>query len=220
MALIVSCRGHAHMCKAILRRGSEQVAEMCSTSWACLDCESTGTEFRRPTSNLAGVVPGADDCAPCGLNDPATSIGLGMLPFAKLPELPGAPPRTGLYDWTTMPAAHWDAPEVAPATACISGDAYGARGVQIVAPGDEIEATLYVGSNHDGLYRYELACGAESEHGDFAEGAISPWKAPSLAASQGRSDRDVGWSRAETDAYFQSEVRCQGAPCAEMAASA
>ena len=145
---VVLSHGHGHMCKAVVRRGSDKIAEMCSTSWACLDCESTGVLFRQPISNLAGVVPGAEDCAPCGVNDPANNVALGMLPFDKLPELDGAPPRlclydtagapvpcedgrSGAYDWTTMPAAHWDAPEVAPTTACISGDAYGARGVQV-----------------------------------------------------------------------------------------
>ena len=101
--------------------------------------------------------------------------------------------------------------------ACIGGDAYGARGVQIVAPGDEIEATLYVGSNHDGLYR-ELACGAENEHEDFAEVRLAVEGAIAGCVA-GRSDRtSAGVARDRR--LLPIGVRCQGAPCAEMAASA
>ena len=92
--------------------------------------------------------------------------------------------------------------------------------MQVVAPGDEIEATLYVGSNHDGLYRYELACGRRASMRTLQKAPSRRGRRHRWLRRRAGATGEVGWTRADTDAYFQSEVRCQGAPCAEMAATA
>ena len=63
---------------------------------------------------------------------------------------------------TAVPAAHWDESDQWPKYACMSRDAYGARGTINAAAGDSVSATVYMNADHSGLYRYELACGAGS----------------------------------------------------------
>ena len=122
--------------------------------------------------------------------------------------------------WTRMPAAHWDEPDQWPVFPCMSRDAHGAQGIASVNVGDAITTTFYVNADHSGLYRFEIGCGEQATNADYnAAGAdITPWLAlhPSKELPPGAaplpSSREVGRSRAETDAYYARTV-CTAATC-------
>ena len=237
LAFLPLAQSHGHLCKAVVKRAATTTAEACAVSWGCGGCQdgSDGLRFRRAISNQERN--GLPECAPCGLVHP-----LGF-PLDPLPEVAGAPERTciaqgrivecasaGLADHTTAVATHWDEPEAqlvnplriatvmvnAVAPACISNDAFGARQTAFVQPGDTIETKAYFGANHDGLYRYELSCGEQSTHASFQASPLTPWMIVAdytLPAGTTLPNRHVGYTRAETDNYQQTMVRCQDGMC-------
>ena len=120
--------------------------------------------------------------------------------------------------WTKMPAAHWDESDQWPIYPCMSRDAHGAGGVSTVAPGDTITATTYMNADHSGLYRFELGCGSDADNAAFNAEPITPWKALHKDKELSNGDtlpdtREVGSTRAETDAYWERTI-CTGANCA------
>lgn len=159
---------------------------------------------------MTGSLPGGPACATLGVCD-----------HCALEKTAGEKPLVGNDGskwWTRMPAAHWDEDDQWPKFACMSRDAFGARGTATVSAGDMITATTYMNADHSGLYRFELSCGMEATNAAFNASPITPWKAlhvskelapgsPPLPAG-----REVGRTRAETDAYWARTV-CTGAGC-------
>ena len=154
---------------------------------------------------------------------PRRGVNLGLARALSSPRVHSSPPahqsRLRAPRWE-VPAAHWDEPDQWPIFPCMSRDGYGAQGSVRVSVGDAITTTLYMNADHSGLYRYELACGEQATNELFnAAGAdLTPWLAlhPSKeldpAALPLPAGREVGRTRAETDAYYARTV-CTAATC-------
>ena len=191
-----ACTGTLSLRTLIPRAGNDGA---CATPPGCeAGCQTTGT--------LPGETPGCTAqyaCDHCGLEKTAAQK-----------ELVG---NDGSKWWTRMPAAHWDESDQWPIYPCMSRDAHGAGGVSTVAPGDTIRTTTYMNADHSGLYRFELGCGSDADNAAFNAEPVTPWKALHKDKELGNGDtladsREVGSTRAETDAYWARTV-CTGAGC-------
>lgn len=117
--------------------------------------------------------------------------------------------------WTSMPAVNWDEDISKPIYPCMSYDDFGARGTMTVRAGDVLSVRIYINADHSGLYQYQLACGSEASNAAFEANPITPWKALHENKEGVQLDpdtREVGSTRAETDAYFLA-TDCTGAAC-------
>ena len=222
---------HGHLLKAVIRRNAGVAAEdqiACAANAPGSACSSTvkmrkliprsgndgacavppGCELGCP--GVTGSVPGGAPCANLGVCDHCA--------LEKTSEEKPIVGGDGSKWWTRMPAAHWDEPDQWPIFPCMSRDTFGARGTVRIQPGDSISTTTYMNADHSGLYRFELACAANPTNADFNAGPITPWKAlhPSKELAPGTTPlpagRDVGSTRAETDAYWAQTV-CTAASC-------
>jgi len=120
--------------------------------------------------------------------------------------------------WTNMPAIYWDLPAMVPTKTCMSNDGFGDRGTISVSPGDTLSTAWYVNADHSGLYRFELSCGEDALEADFMANPLTPWKALHRSKELAGSDqlpesRDVGSTRAATDAYYRDRTVCTGTGC-------
>ena len=220
VGLVTGAGAHGHLLKAVLRpqAADEKAACAGNAGGACTGELSMRKLIARSQNEgpcpdpgpsagqQADVPPGCEAdfvCDHCGLEKVAAQKGIVGGDGAKW--------------WTRMPAAHWDESDQWPINPCMSRDAFGAGGVGEVAPGDQLETTMYVNADHSGLYRFELGCSATADNAAFNAAPITQWKA--LHATKelppGESlpaGREVGWTRAETDAYWARTI-CTAAGC-------
>jgi len=232
-----SVHGHGHMLRAVVRAGSSTPITACAVN-AVPHCQSTaGLKMRKliPRSGNnppCNAPPGCElGCEGNGNGPGGTGGGPNDLPcpnqgicdhcaLEKTASQKGIVGGDDSKWWTRMPAAHWDEPDQWPIFPCMSRDAFGAQGTTTIEAGDSITTTIYVNADHSGLYRYEFACGEQATNADFnAAGAdLTPWLAlhPSKELSPLdtplANSREVGRTRAETDAYYSRTV-CTAANC-------
>lgn len=234
MGLVLSCpsaEGHGHLLKATVRPGQATSAQACAANAPAGTCPPGNTlSMRRliPRSgndgvcaippgcvlgcpNQQGALPGGPPCASEGICDHCA--------LEKTSGEKAIVGGDGSKWWTKMPAAHWDEPDQWPKYPCMSNDAFGARGTASVKPGDAIETVMYVNADHSGLYRFEMSCGEAATNANFNAAPVTAWKAlhasKELApgAAPLAAGRDVGYTRAETDAYWDRTI-CTAATCA------
>ena len=220
VGLVTGASAHGHLLKAVLRpqAADEKAACAGNAGGACTGELSMRKLIARSQNEgpcpdpgpsagqQADVPPGCEAdfvCDHCGLEKVAAQKGIVGGDGAKW--------------WTRMPAAHWDESDQWPINPCMSRDAFGAGGVGEVAPGDQLETTMYVNADHSGLYRFELGCSATADNAAFNAAPITQWKAlhPTKELEPGDSlpaGREVGWTRAETDAYWARTI-CTAATC-------
>jgi len=222
---------HGHLLRAVVRPskggGADKVA--CAANANAQECANPSTRLRKliPRSGNDGACktppgcelgcPGVTGSRPGG----APCANQGICDHCGLEKVAAEKTQVGTDGakwWTKMPAAHWDEPDQWPIFPCMSRDAFGAQGTVAISTGDSISTTIYMNADHSGLYRYELACGEAATNEAFNAAPITPWKA--LHASKELApgapplppSRDVGSTRAETDAYWGKTV-CTAAGC-------
>uniref|UniRef100_A0A7S2GJN9 WW domain-containing protein n=1 Tax=Haptolina brevifila TaxID=156173 RepID=A0A7S2GJN9_9EUKA len=235
--LCARVEAHGHLLRAVIRPGMPSATTACAANAGPHCTSSQGLQMRRliprsgngpPCStppgcelgcegngNGPGGTGGGPDDPPCPNQGICDHCALEKTAAEK--GIVGGDPAKW---WTKLPAAHWDEPDQWPIFPCMSRDEKGARGTAQINPGDSVTTTLYMNADHSGLYRYELACGEQDTNEAFnAPGAdLTPWLAlhPSKELPPGSaplsSSREVGRTRAETDAYFSRTV-CTAASC-------
>ena len=156
VVLVTGASAHGHLLRAVLRpqAADEQAGCAGNAGAAC-----TGELSMRK------LIPRSQNTGPCP--DPGPSAGqeadvppgceanfvcdhCGLEKTAAEKEIVGG---DGAKWWTRMPAAHWDEPDQWPINPCMSRDEFGAGGVGLVAPGDQLETTMYVNADHSGHCR-------------------------------------------------------------------
>lgn len=222
---------HGHLLRAVIKPkdgGADKVA--CAANANAAECAGS------PSVRLRKLIPRSGNDGACKI-PPGCELGcpgvtgskpggapcatLGICDHCGLEKVAAEKTQVGTDGskwWTKMPAAHWDEPDQWPIFPCMSRDEYGAQGKLSVSVGDTVAATIYMNADHSGLYRYELSCGQTATNEEFNKNAITPWKAlhPSKELAAGAPplplSREVGSTRAETDAYWAKTV-CTAAGC-------
>ena len=222
--------GHGHLLKAVVSRaagGADQVA--CAANANAQECSGSTVKMRKliPRSGNDGACaippgcelgcPGVTGSGPGG----APCENIGICDHCGLEKTAGNKPSVGSDGskwWTQMPAAHWDEPDQWPIFPCMSRDGFGAQGIISIAPGDQFSTRIYMNADHSGLYRYELSCGEGATNAAFNAEPVTPWKALHVSKELAPGDtplavgREVGSTRAETDAYWTRTI-CTAAGC-------
>jgi hypothetical protein len=113
--------------------------------------------------------------------------------------------------WSSNPGAHVSKGNVQPQVACMSRDAYGARGVLGIRAGENITTSTFVNADHGGFYRYDLSYNTNPSNGDFQQ-ITGWWRISENNEGTGQGSRYVGWNEGDLQNYIQ-RMNCVGAGC-------
>lgn len=229
LAQVRTCAGHGNLLKASVRRvTNQQQTSACAFNANTAECTGDNVQMRKliprsgndpPCNQPPGCVlgcPGENGSGPGGA--PCANEGIcDHCALEKVAAEKAIVGGDGSKWWTKMPAAHWDESDQWPVFPCMTRDDFGARGTVTAGPGDTITTTTYMNADHSGLYRFELGCGSGATNADFFANPVTPWKALHVSKELAAGDtlstgREVGSTRAETDAYWARTV-CTAAGC-------
>ncbi len=117
--------------------------------------------------------------------------------------------------WSAFPGAYTTNPNTWPVVPCMSNDAYGARGVLQVRPGEGITTSTYTNADHGGFYRFELSYNTNPSNEDFFRNPVSDYY--TISASNETPgftypERRVGPGDAALQDYIQ-KMKCVGVSC-------